>query len=118
VEEVLQDIDTLRQFSGAEAPTVFIGDSNSLVLETKPFVEILQHLYKAFPSAERVTSYARARTLSKKPMDSKPSGKQGSRGSTSDWRQAIPNCLKRSKKGQLRNKWWKERIGLRRQALK
>jgi radical SAM superfamily enzyme YgiQ (UPF0313 family) len=69
VEEVLQDIDTLRQFSGAAAPTVFIGDSNSLVLETKPLVEILQHLYKAFPSVERVTSYARARTLSKKSMD-------------------------------------------------
>ena len=69
VEEVLRDIDTLRQFSGAGAPTVFIGDSNSLVLETKPLVEILQHLYKAFPSVERVTSYARARTLSKKSMD-------------------------------------------------
>jgi len=69
VEEVLRDIDTLRQYSGTAAPTVFIGDSNSLVLETKPFVEILQHLYKAFPSVERVTSYARARTLSKKPMD-------------------------------------------------
>lgn len=69
VEEILQDIDTLRQFSGAGAPTVFIGDSNSLVMETKPLVEILQHLYKAFPSVERVTSYARARTLSKKSMD-------------------------------------------------
>jgi len=69
VEEVLRDIDTLRQYSGTAAPTVFIGDSNSLVLETKPLVEILQHLYKAFPSVERVTSYARARTLSKKPMD-------------------------------------------------
>jgi radical SAM superfamily enzyme YgiQ (UPF0313 family) len=69
VGEVLQDIDTLRQFSGARVPTVFIGDSNSLVLETKALVEILQSLYKAFPSIERVTSYARARTLSKKAMD-------------------------------------------------
>jgi radical SAM superfamily enzyme YgiQ (UPF0313 family) len=69
VEEVLRDIDTLRQFSGAGAPTVFVGDSNSLVLETKALVEILQYLYKAFPSVERVTSYARARTLSKKSMD-------------------------------------------------
>jgi radical SAM superfamily enzyme YgiQ (UPF0313 family) len=69
VDEVLQDIDTLREFSGAGAPTVFIGDSNSLVLEAKILVEILQHLYKAFPSIARVTSYARARTLSKKSMD-------------------------------------------------
>ncbi len=69
VEEVLQDIDTLREFSRGGVPTVFIGDSNSLVLETKALVEILRHLYKTFPSAQRVTSYARARTLSKKPMD-------------------------------------------------
>ena len=69
VDEVFQDIDTLREFSGAGAPTVFIGDSNSLVLEAKILVEILQHLYKAFPSIARVTSYARARTLSKKSMD-------------------------------------------------
>jgi radical SAM superfamily enzyme YgiQ (UPF0313 family) len=69
VEEVLQDIDTLREFSRGGVPTVFIGDSNSLVLETKALVEILRHLYKTFPSAQRVTSYARARTLSKKPME-------------------------------------------------
>ena len=69
VGEVLQDIDTLREFSRGGVPTVFIGDSNSLVLETKVLVEILQYLYKTFPSAQRVTSYARARTLSKKPME-------------------------------------------------
>lgn len=69
VEEVLRDIDTLREFSGARAPTVFIGDSNSLVLEAKTLVEILKHLYKVFPSVQRVTSYARARTLSKKSME-------------------------------------------------
>ena len=69
VEEVLQDIDTLREFSRGGVPTVFIGDSNSLVLETKALVAILQHLYKTLPSAQRVTSYARARTLSKKPME-------------------------------------------------
>jgi radical SAM superfamily enzyme YgiQ (UPF0313 family) len=69
VEEVLQDIDTLREFSRGGVPTVFIGDSNSLVLETKTLVEILQYLYKIFPSVQRVTSYARARTLGKKPME-------------------------------------------------
>jgi len=69
VEEVLQDINTLREFSRGGVPTVFIGDSNSLVLETKTLVDILQHLCKTFPSAQRVTSYARARTLCKKPME-------------------------------------------------
>ncbi len=69
VDEVLRDIDSLCEFSGAGAPTVFIGDSNSLVLDTKTLVEILQHLHKAFPSVQRVTSYARARTLSKKSVE-------------------------------------------------
>ncbi|MCU0596147.1 MAG: radical SAM protein, partial [Desulfobacterota bacterium] len=69
VEEVLQDIDTLREFSRGGVPTVFMGDSNSLVLETKTLVEILQYLYKTFPSVQRVTSYARARTLGKKSME-------------------------------------------------
>jgi len=68
-EEIFRDIDTLREFTGSRAPTVFIGDSNSLVLETKTLVEILLYLYKAFPSVERVTSYARARTMSKKSME-------------------------------------------------
>lgn len=69
LEEVFQDIDTLREFSRGGVPTVFIGDSNSLVLETKMLLEILRRIHKTFPSAQRVTSYARARTLSKKPMD-------------------------------------------------
>jgi radical SAM superfamily enzyme YgiQ (UPF0313 family) len=68
-EEIFRDIDTLREFTGSRAPTVFIGDSNSLVLETKTLVEILRYLYTAFPSIERVTSYARSRTMSKKSME-------------------------------------------------
>jgi radical SAM superfamily enzyme YgiQ (UPF0313 family) len=69
VEEILRDIDTLKTFHGSHAPTVFLGDSNSLILNSKTLAEILQYLYATFPSIERVTSYARARTVAKKPLD-------------------------------------------------
>lgn len=69
VEEIFRDIDTLKAFYGAYAPTVFFGDSNSLILDSKILVEILEYLYGALPSIERVTSYARSRTLAKKPVE-------------------------------------------------
>ncbi len=49
--------------------TVFIADSNSLVIKTDDMVEILSSLYESFPNIERVTSYARAKTLFKKSFD-------------------------------------------------
>ena len=69
VEEVLHDIDAARNFYGSHVPTVFLGDSNNLIMDAHTLVKILQHLYRSFPSIERVTSYARARTLCKKTLD-------------------------------------------------
>jgi hypothetical protein len=43
--------------------TAFLQDANSLILPTERLVEILRHLRKSFPSLNRVTSYARSRTL-------------------------------------------------------
>ena len=68
-EEIFRDIDTLRACYSLENPTFFLGDSNSLVLDTKKLVEVLAYLYKVFPSASRVTSYARARTVAKKTLE-------------------------------------------------
>jgi radical SAM superfamily enzyme YgiQ (UPF0313 family) len=49
--------------------TVFLQDANSLVLKTDQLVEILNYLKKAFPSIERITTYARAKTVSKKKVE-------------------------------------------------
>lgn len=46
--------------------TAFIGDSDSLIMKTEDLVEILEFLYQTFPTLERVTSYARARTVLRK----------------------------------------------------
>jgi radical SAM superfamily enzyme YgiQ (UPF0313 family) len=68
LEEIFQDIETAHRIYGSRPRTVFIGDSNSLILDAKILAKILKHLYKHFPDLERVTSYARARTLCKKSL--------------------------------------------------
>jgi radical SAM superfamily enzyme YgiQ (UPF0313 family) len=69
LEEVLSDIELAKDLYGDGVRTVFIGDSNSLVVKTEVFVQVLHSLYSAFPHIERVTSYARAKTLVKKPAE-------------------------------------------------
>jgi radical SAM superfamily enzyme YgiQ (UPF0313 family) len=69
LEEVFQDIETAHRVYGSRPRTIFIGDSNSLVLDPRLLAEILRKLYRHFPSVERVTSYARARTLCDKSID-------------------------------------------------
>ncbi|HEA67654.1 MAG TPA: radical SAM protein [Desulfobacterales bacterium] len=43
--------------------SVFIQDANSLIIRPTELIEILTHLKKAFPWAERITSYARSHTI-------------------------------------------------------
>ena len=48
---------------------VFLQDGNNLILKTPDLVEILRYLKETFPSVERITSYARAKTVSKKTVE-------------------------------------------------
>jgi radical SAM superfamily enzyme YgiQ (UPF0313 family) len=67
--EIKTDIEMARELYGDRVGTVFIGDSNSLTIKTDILVEVLKSLYSSFPHLERVTSYARAKTLAKKPLE-------------------------------------------------
>lgn len=69
VDDVKEDIRIAKQFYGDEVRTVFIGDANSLAVKTRDLVKILRFLYETFPYLERVTSYGRAKTLVKKPLE-------------------------------------------------
>ncbi len=69
LEEVLEDIDSAQDLYGDRVRTVFIGDSNSLVAKTEILAKILRGLYSSFPHIERVTSYARAKTIAKKSLE-------------------------------------------------
>ena len=48
---------------------VFLQDANNLIHKTKDLVEILEYLKRTFPSVERITSYARAKTVSGKSVE-------------------------------------------------
>jgi len=69
LEEILEDIESARDLYGDRVRTIFIGDSNSLVVKTEMLVKILNTLFSSFPRVERVTSYARAKTVAKKPLE-------------------------------------------------
>jgi len=71
VAEVKDDIDELRiavdgmhrrGYEG-EPRTAFLADSNAIVIKTEDLIEIVRYLYQVFPSLERLTSYARAKTV-------------------------------------------------------
>ncbi len=51
------------------AKTVFLQDANSLIVPTNDLLEVLRYLRETFPTVERVTSYARAKTLAKKTLE-------------------------------------------------
>ena len=69
LEEILEDIESARALYRDETRSVFIGDSNSILIKTEELVKILDALHKAFPNIERITSYARAKTICKKPPE-------------------------------------------------
>jgi radical SAM superfamily enzyme YgiQ (UPF0313 family) len=64
--EIKADIDRLVEVYGVGIPSVFLGDSNSLLLPAAELTEILNYLHRRVPGLERVTSYARAKTLLRK----------------------------------------------------
>jgi len=62
LDEVKKDIDMAAKiYKGAK--TVFIADSDSLVM--KDIEEIIRYIKLRFPQVDRITSYARAKTLMK-----------------------------------------------------
>lgn len=53
--------------SGGE--TAFLQDANSLNLKPEKLIEVLKHLRKTFPALNRVTTYARAKTIANRELD-------------------------------------------------
>jgi len=49
--------------------SVFLQDADSLIIPTKEIVEILRYLKETFPTIERITTYARGKTISKKSVE-------------------------------------------------
>lgn len=69
IDEIRGDIEAAAHLYGELVRCVFIGDSNSLVVNTNFLIEVLRSLYESFPHLERVTSYARAKTIGRKNLN-------------------------------------------------
>ena len=54
-----------RNWLRAGVRSVFLQDSNSLIIKPDHLTTILEHLTSAFPSIERITSYARSQTIAR-----------------------------------------------------
>lgn len=48
---------------------VFLQDADSLILKTDQLVKMLKYLKETFPTIERITTYGRAKTISKKDIN-------------------------------------------------
>jgi biotin synthase-like enzyme len=53
----------------AGGKTAFLQDANSPAMQTETLVEVLKYLRETFPSLQRVTSYARSKTLARKSLE-------------------------------------------------
>jgi len=53
----------------AGGKTVFLQDANSLMMASDKLVSVLTYLRETLPSIERVTTYARSKTLARKPLE-------------------------------------------------
>ena len=49
--------------------TAFLQDADSLIMRTPELIEVIKYLKETFPSIERITSYARAKTIYRKTME-------------------------------------------------
>lgn len=66
LQEVKEDVEKARLIYGV-ADTIFLGDSDSLVHKDLP--EIVAFIRKVFPETQRITTYARAKTILHRKMD-------------------------------------------------
>jgi biotin synthase-like enzyme len=48
---------------------VFLQDADSLIMKTEELAEVLTYLQQVFPSVDRITTYARSRTVIKKSVE-------------------------------------------------
>jgi radical SAM superfamily enzyme YgiQ (UPF0313 family) len=65
-EEIKQDVLSARKIYG-KAQTIFLGDSDNLIHKDLP--EIVAFIRKIFPEVQRITSYARAKTILRNKLD-------------------------------------------------
>ncbi len=57
---------TVFNWLASGSRTAFLQDADSLIMRTSELLEVIKYLKQTFPSIQRITSYARAKTLAQK----------------------------------------------------
>ena len=73
VSEIKKDIDEMAQVYDSnihQIDTAFLQDADSLIIPTQELLDILHYLKERFPRINRVTTYARAKSMKKKSVKS------------------------------------------------
>ena len=63
IEEVKREIDLIKSELGNKVKAVFLQDADSLIMPSHKLLEILRYLRQALPNVERITSYARVKSI-------------------------------------------------------
>ena len=61
-----QSVTNVFNWLRSGARSAFLQDANSLIMRTPDLLEMIRYLKQTFPSLQRITSYARAKTLAQK----------------------------------------------------
>ena len=72
VKEVKKDIDSMAKSHSSYIDTItsaFLQDADTLIIPTDELVEIIKYLKMRFPKINRITSYARSKSMKKKTPD-------------------------------------------------
>jgi histone acetyltransferase (RNA polymerase elongator complex component) len=68
-EEVIADLEEMKEFYGDAVRTVFLQDANPLLTRPDDLVKIVEAVRERFPSASRITAYARSHTLARRKVE-------------------------------------------------
>jgi len=61
-----QSVTNVFNWLRSGARSAFLQDANSLIMRTPDLLEVIRYLKQTFPGLQRITSYARAKTLAQK----------------------------------------------------
>ena len=64
--ENFQSITNVFSWLRSGTRSAFLQDANSLIIRTPDLIEVIMYLAQTFPNLQRITSYARAKTLAQK----------------------------------------------------
>ncbi len=68
-ETPLHNLANVANWIASGSRTVFLQDADALIMRTPELLDVIRYIKETFPTVERITSYARAKTCNKKSLE-------------------------------------------------